>query len=55
MSLSFFGNPAFVDRLGLIVVGTVFLLIAARLVLPSSFQRNVRNVVHHPFQNWFSQ
>lgn len=51
MLLNTVHNPAFVDRIGMIVVGVVFVLIVARLLLPSSFQQNVKNAVHHP-RDW---
>jgi hypothetical protein len=46
--LNFLDSPAFVDRFGMIVVGAVFVMIVARLLLPTSFQRNFKHVVHHP-------
>ena len=48
MLLDTLQNPAFVDTFGTVVVSLVFALLAARLLLPSSFQRNVKDAVHHP-------
>jgi hypothetical protein len=46
--LNWLDSPAFVDRFGMVVVVVVFGMIAARVLLPSSFQRNVKNAVYHP-------